>query len=217
MNKEAEIQLLIENSSDEYINNYTDKVYENYKELGKKEEKHNLWLVIIILLYMIIDNSSISSVNIGPININDISVVSKLLPIILIYILFNLISITDHKKDLLITLKTISNLRSNKTLKEIDFSLRMYLPYMFSNSIRKLTTSKPHIITSLIGFSLLLPIIIVALTPYVIIVLMLIDIYNKHMNDFLGYLSFYITLWSLFLFVFYIIVGAINSTKQKTP
>lgn len=222
MGKRQDILKLIEGKNDNFIMDYSNKIFDNLKDLNGKEEKNSLYAVIIVFLYLILYNSTIESFDIGPITIKDISIVSKILPLVFMYVIFNLKTISSHKKDVLFTIKTLSEIMfnqksMNEKFKEFgnNFVTRTYLPYTFSNSISKITSEKPHIIESFIGFPLILPVIFVGAVPYAITFLMLIDLYNNNLNDILGYACFGLTIWAFLLMIFYTVLDIFKSNSEN--
>lgn len=223
MGKREDILKIIDGKDEGFIVDFSNKIFENLKELNSKEEKHNLYAVIVVFLYyLMLYKSSVESVSIGPITINDITIVAKILPLVFVYIIFNLRTISSHKKDVLFTIKTLSEKMFNQkamdqTYKELgnNFITRTYLPYTFSNSVSKILSPKPHIIEAIIGFPLLLPIIVVGALPYFVTISMLIDLYNNHMNDLLGKTSFWLTIWAFLLMIFYTVLNVLKSRTEE--
>lgn len=223
MGKREDILKIIDGKDEGFIVDFSNKIFENLKELNSKEEKHNLYAVIVVFLYyLMLYKSSVESVSIGPITINDITIVAKILPLVFVYIIFNLRTISSHKKDVLFTIKTLSEKlfdqkAMDQTYKELgnNFITRTYLPYTFSNSVSKILSPKPHIIEAIIGFPLLLPIIVVGALPYFVTVSMLIDLYNNHMNDLLGKTSFWLTIWAFLLMIFYTVLNVLKSRTEE--
>lgn len=208
----TDLEEFIEESNEELLNDYSKTLLENLKNLNDKEEKHNQWILIMVVLFFILSNSSIDSFNIGPININDISVLGKILPLVFTFNLFYLRTISNQKKEISNALKTLCQYRFNldkaSNIEEIlglKSITRLYLPFSFTNSILKLYNKKPSITESIIGFTLLIPLIIIAFAPYVIIFMMLVNLHKNYMNDFFGTASFYLTIWLVLIMLFYII------------
>lgn len=223
MAKRDAILKSIEGKDDSFIIDYTNKIFENLKELNSKEEKYSLYAVIVVFLYyLLLHKTTVESINIGPISIKDITVVAKILPLVFVYIIFNLRTISTHKKDVLYTIKTLSEkLFNQKPLAEMNkeigntFVTRTYLPYTFSNSMSKIFPTKPHVIEALIGFPLLLPTLLIGLVPYGIIITMLVDLYKNQMVDVLGIASFWLTIWALLLMFYYIVMNVIKSNAEN--
>lgn len=82
MKNNFDLEKFIEENDEDLISDYSKTLIENLKDLNSKEEKHNLWILIMVVLFFILSNSSIESFNIGPINIKDISVIRKILPLV---------------------------------------------------------------------------------------------------------------------------------------
>lgn len=97
-----------DNQTNEFLSSYFDKLYENLKELNKRSEKFTIGLILIIFLHLIFGQNTIESFSIGPINIKDISIIPKVLPILIIYTIFNLYLIEHQKNDLINALKVQS-------------------------------------------------------------------------------------------------------------
>lgn len=212
MKNNFDLEKFIEENDEDLISDYSKTLIENLKDLNSKEEKHNLWVLIMVVLFFILSNSSLESFNIGPINIKDISVIRKILPLVFTFNLFYLRTISNQKKEVLNALKTLCQHRFNlDEVNEIEKLLglklitRLYLPFSFTNSILKLYNKKPSITEAIIGFLLFIPVIIIAFSPYVIIFIMLEDLFQNNMEDFFGTLSFYLTIWLILIMLFYIV------------
>jgi hypothetical protein len=220
MNKTSEIKNFLLNNSEENIIDYSNKLYDSLKELNSKEEKHGLWFVILIFIYLLIGSSSMKEINIGFITISDISTISKLLPLLLIYVFFNMFLITSHKKDLLLALNSISEKRfnqlplesKNKSLSR-NFIVKLFFPYSFSNSISQAIAEKPNIYQAFTGFFLLLPTLILALAPYLVLLLMLIDLYKKYTDDLLGWICFITSIWGFSLLILFLWINSKNDAE----
>lgn len=212
-----------DNQTNEFLPSYFDKLYENLKDLNNRSEKYTIGLILIIFLHLIFGQNTIESFSIGPINIKDISIIPKVLPILIIYAIFNLYSIQHQKNDLINALKvhsftffkqkyTSEDLKNNNKLTYIT---RLFLPYSFSNMVTSLLTEKPSKLTSAIGFIILLPTIALGLLPFAFLYQMLESIFNKYYNDTLGFISFWLSIWVFVLTIFYIVINAINESNEE--
>jgi len=224
MGKRDDIFIALSGKDDSFIIDYSNKIFDNLKELNSKEEKYFIYCVITAFLYYLILNKlSIGPIDIGPITLNDVSVVAKFLPVVFIYLVFNLRTITSHKKDVLFTIKTLSEVTLNQDildpkLEEFgnSFVTRTYLPYSFSNAISKiLPNGKINIIEALIGFPLLLPVLLIGILPHVVVLIMLIDLYNNQMEETFGIISFWLTLWGYLLMFFFIVKEVLVSRSEN--
>lgn len=187
-----------------------------------KEEKHSLWFAIVFFFFLVLKNTTIESFNIGPVTFKDITIISKILPLIFVYIFFNLSVISSHKKEVNFTIRKLSarifnqNQENNSILPQLtdNFIIRMFLPFSFSNTVLKNFSNKPTFIEALIGFPLMLPVLVIGILPYVLTVYMLCDLWKNYSNDFFGVASFWLTLWAFCLAIFYVIKNAISFNTQ---
>jgi len=219
----TELKNFISTNEESTLIDYSKTLLENLKDLNAKEEKHNLWILIMVFLYIIMSNANIESFSIGPITIKDISIIGKILPLIFTYVFFSIRTITGQKTEILQALKILSekqfNLMPENLVEQqigIKTIVRLYLPYTFTNSILKLFRKKPSTIESLIGAPLIIPILLVGLAPYVIIILMLIDLWNNSLTDLLGWACFLITIWLMLIMIFYMVKNLFNSIEESS-
>jgi len=209
MKNSEKIDQFINSNSESTIKDYHDKLFENLKVLNEKEDRLVLWQIVVTFLYIFASNLKVSNFSIGPISINDASLVLKLIPLIFVYVLYDLHSVSQQKQEILLAFDIISKNRFDKGYKKEDYNtylVRIYRPYAFSSSIIKLIREKPHFIELIIGVIVLLPIIIIGILPYIITFSMLMDIWRNHMNDFLGKLSFFCSLWVAIIIIYQLIV-----------
>lgn len=219
--EKSEIDIFIKTNDEDTLRHYLDKLWSNLEELNKREEKYSLWLVIVFLLFLVLKNASIESYNIGPVTFKDISIISKVLPLVFVYTFFNLGVVSAHKKDVNETIKTLSEklfkqTTSKQTIKKEfsgNFVVRMFLPYSFSNSIMKLLSKSPTTIEAVVGFPLMLPVLIFALVPYILTIIMICDLWKNYTNDIFGKICFWTTVWAFSLSIFYIFKNGLDNKK----
>jgi hypothetical protein len=211
MNKEEKIREFILATPESDLEDYSEKLYGSLKDMNEKENKFGLWFVVILLLYFLSKNSQMESVDIGLITLTDTSIISKLLPLLLGYLLFNMILLTSHKKDVMLALNLLSENKFNQEpVKRGDKSytrsllIKLFFPYAFSNSISNVVSEKASIGQAVVGLILLLPIIIIVLIPYVAYIMMIIDIYRNYTTDLLGWVSFLGSAWIFLIILFYL-------------
>lgn len=181
-------------------------MFENLKILNKKEDKLVRWQIVLTFLYIFASNLKIIDFDLGLIAINDTSLIIKLLPLIFIYVLYDLHSISYQKQEVLLAFDTISKNRFDKKYNDEDhntYLIKIYRPHAFSNSIIKLIREKPHFAEAIL---LLFPVIIIGILPYIITVSMLIDIWTNYMNDLSGKISFCCCLWLAIIIIYQFIV-----------
>ncbi len=214
------IKFIEANQNNGLLADYFQKCYENLKELNKSSEKYSLALILVIFVYLFFGSTSIESFEIGPLKINDISVIPKILPVIVLYVLFSLYVIERQKTDLQNALKIYSytvhkQLYSKEYLKEhrITFITRLFLPYSPSNMISSITNEKFSKKHSIIGLIVLFPILFIGFSPYFFLIFMLYDIYLNYYNDLLGIVSFWISIWVFIILIFYLTSQFITDKK----
>lgn len=215
MNNEEKIKKFIDETEEAELKDYSEKLIDNLKEMNDKEDKFQIWFVFLLLLYLLTKSSHMESVDLGIITLTDISVISKLLPLAMAYIFFNMITLTNHKQDVMMALNIISEKKfKQEQLKRGDkifsrsFIIRLFFPYSFSNAISSIGTEKSSILHALFGFLLLIPTLFVAFIPYCIYVFMIIDVYKNYTDDFLGWISFLGSAWVFLLILFFMFAKA---------
>lgn len=203
----------IENNKEEILIDYRDKLYNNLQELIKKEEKQILILLILVTLYFFVDYKSLSDISLGILTItNPANLIIQLIPIIFCTLLFNLYRIGKDRQDLHESLKEVtSKLTCNLIISEseneqLNNSLyRLYLPNSIGNFASPIVAKKPIIIT-FVGFILLIPFFIIGLIPFLIIFLMLSNLWQTQIHTLLGMISFLITLWIVLSIIFFFFI-----------
>lgn len=138
MTKKEKIQKFIYEKDPQIVREYHDKLFDNLKELNAKEEKHTCWLCVVIFLYLISGNVTIQTINLGPVTINDSSAITKILPLMFVYIFYVLHSITGQKKEVNYAFEIITaNQFNNKEDKQNSgsFLSRIYRPFEYSNAL----------------------------------------------------------------------------------
>ena len=220
MTKDEFLDFLLDNNN-ELILDYYNKVYDKLKYVNERIEKKSLFLIFIAFIYLISTNAHYESINIGPITIKDIKIITQILPILFSYYILEIIIISNHKAELLTTLKLMSfsiykQNYTSENLKPIsnNFITRILLPFSFSSEISKFVIGQMNILESLIGFILYLPSLLIFISPIVILVLMLRDIYINYF-DTLGKISLFFSIWIISFTIFNIYVTQKNDSFNK--
>ena len=214
--------LFINQNTPEVISDYRDKLYENLKALNSKEEKYTLWILVIFLLYILLNSSSIPSFTIGPATINNPLIITEIIPIVFVFIFFKLHLITSYKRDINLAIETISIFTFKQFLELVskkpynrNFIFRMYTPHSFLNSISEIIREKAHFYERICALILLFPIVIIAFVPYIFIGYMIVDLYKNHFGDILGKVSFFMTFWIFVILLYHLITSSIQSEKEQ--
>lgn len=215
MKNEEKIKQFVDDVDEAELMDYSDKLFDNLKEMNDKEDKFLIWFILLLLLYLLSKSSQMESVDLGMITLTNTSVISKLLPLGMAYIFFNMISLTNHKQDVMMALNIISEkkfkqypLKTGDKSFSRNFIIRLFFPYSFSNTISSIVTEKPSIIKSIFGFLLLIPTILIVFIPYCVYLFMIIDVYKNYTDDTLGWISFLGSTWVFLLILFFMSVKA---------
>jgi len=215
VSKKEQILYFLERLDDNSLKDYSDKLYESLKDIETKEDKLLFWFVILLILYLF-GNVGIDEVNLIFINIKDFSLVSKISPLIMGYLLFQMVFITSHKKELLLALDVVFEKRfKDKPIIEEKYGFRklisrLFIPFSITNSLSSVFDRKRSIIESFVGFILLLPILLIGLVPTLVYILMIINLYKNYTNDLTGWICFCLSTW---IFLIFIYISWIKSEK----
>jgi uncharacterized membrane protein len=213
MNIVEKTKVFISINNESNIKEFHDKLYDNLKILNTKEEKLLLWEVVIIFLYLFTANVSFNNISLGPLSITDNTVILKILPLVFLFVLYILQSVSLQKNEALKAFETITNERFSKKTENIQiksFLTRIYNPYDFAISTVHSIRDNSSIKEFVIGVILLLPLIIIAISPSFIAFSMVLDLYNNYTTDVVGKILFVIALWLciLILYNYYIRIRA---------
>lgn len=214
----SDLDKFVENNDKEFLTFYGNQLISNLSNLNKKEEKQTIFLTLLLLLFFLLKTSKLESFDIGPLTITDTGIIVVFIPIVFIYTLFNMYSLTFQKKEIQIILNHLYHkqlLLKENGLKENNsnkFS-RAFFPLSISNTVKKIISDKPHIVESIIGFILLLPTVLIALLPYFVIYLMLSEIYTSQFYIWYGKLAFYISIWGVALVLFYVVMNGLKENE----
>jgi hypothetical protein len=217
MKNSEKVDQFITNNDESVIKDYHDKLFENLTVLNERHDKLILWEIGIIILYLFAGNLKIENLNLGPVSITDTSLLVKLIPLVFVYLLYDLNSVSYQKKEILLAFNIITRVRFDKLFKEEDsnsYLSRIYKPYAFTNSISNFINEKAKKTEIIFGLLVLIPVILIGFIPFCIIFSMIRDVYTNHMNDLLGKISFFITIW-LTVVVAYQRIATVLMNRRK--
>lgn len=217
MNKDSLIRFIADNQGSR-LQDFYDKSYEKLKNLNDRVNKITIYLIVVVLIYFVLSKTTMSTIQIGPVTINDLVVVAQLLPIVFSYLLFELIITSVHKHEVYTAVKFIflslyiqtietDDLKSNSN----NLLTRLILPFSFTTDLSRLTQGKTNVWLGCVGIVLAIPAITLYFLPFTLTYIMLKDIYTYHYEGFLGKTSFYLTIWISALSLFYHIKVAVNN------
>lgn len=221
MNKDEIIKFIITNKANQHLPDFYNKTYDKLKELNKRIDKLTAYLIIVVLVFLITSKSGIQSFQLGPLSINDISIVIKLLPVLFSYLLTDLIVSSEHKGEVLMIVKliSISLYKQDIEPKHIEHHkhnliTRLILPFSYSTELSKLNYEKGPKLQTIFGLILFLPFIALIFLPFYFEFYMLRDIYHHYMNDALGKISFFLSIWIMLIMIHFYINSVIIKKKN---
>lgn len=220
MNRNDVIKFISDNQNERLLD-YYDKCYDKLKELNIKIDKTTLYIVIISFLYFIASGTTISSIEIGPATISDISILLKIIPVLFAFLLLQIIIISSQKAELFKIVKLIflANYVQNINPKEFEnennnIFTRILMPFSYSTELLKFSMEKTGLVNSCIGAILVLPLLSVVFLPFYFEFYMLKTIWTNHYSDILGKISFWLTIWITAYMLHYLISNFIVNFRD---
>lgn len=107
MNKE--IDEFIQNNTIENLKDFFNVLIEKLNTTNKRNDKLSLLMGVLVTLYFIIDKNIVSSIDFGPISINDISLTKLFIPLIFAFVLLVYATLNAHRAMLLQNIKRIGS------------------------------------------------------------------------------------------------------------
>ena len=104
---DKEIDEFIHNNTTENLKEFFNGLIEKLNTTNKRNDKLSLLMGILIIVYFIIDKNIVSSINLGPISINDISLTKLFIPLIFAFVLLVYATLNAHRAMLLQNIKSI--------------------------------------------------------------------------------------------------------------
>ena len=208
------VEDFLDKNNTDFISSYTSQILSNLADLNKRESKHFIGLALVLLLYMLLRNNHVNEIDLGFFIVKEKDLIISYMPILFIYLLMSLYSITFQIKE---SQRIIEDLIGAKLLIKKDDKLkytssrfsRAFFPYSFATQVKSIFNSKPTAIQALIGFIILLPILIVALVPHVIVIFMIIDTYYLNFEIVEIKIAFWVSIWVYVLLWYYIIANGL--------
>lgn len=203
------------NTDEQFRKEYVQTLISNLSGLNKQEANVFIIIATVILIYFLVITKSITSINMGFVEVNKMDILIVYLPIVFIYTMFKSYSITFQIKetkeilDELLEDKLLMDKDDNIDLKSSRFS-RAFYPYSFSNTVRGILKKSPNVILTTLGFIVLIPLLFIGILPFGIMALMLIKSSEIYTTNIILTIGYYSTWWCLILLVFYIIMNGIK-------
>jgi len=204
MNKE-DIIAFIDQNSDERIWEMYKMLYEKQSALNKRIDRIIVYIILLVLVYFISSKTSISSLQIGPMSIADLSIVEKLTPGIFAYLILDHALTSAHRIDNeklleLLTKKIFINTIEDKLLKKAVQRnyFRILLPLSFGTELADLNNKKRFKVLEGI---LIVPLLFIMVLPFIFEVLIIKNAILYHWNGWIVKVSVFFSIWVFFAFV----------------
>jgi hypothetical protein len=209
--KNSEIKDFLSTNDDSNVSFYLSTIIEKLKDISRENNKIGIFMIVVIFLFYLIENSIARSINIGPISIDDLTAIKVFIPLFFAFLILRYKVINSHKAELIKISKKITEHKfgiDNSNIKPefTDDFTRSLLPLSLYEEVIKLNYKGTSFIGCL-GTILTIPItIILALVPYFFELLWL----KEQLYDFLNYnlyekASFILTIWVLVFSLYYMI------------
>jgi hypothetical protein len=180
--KDTDIEEFISSNNDENISFYLLTIIDKLKDISKENNKLGVFMVVVIFLYYLIENSIAKSINIGPISVEDLTKIQVFIPAFFAFLILRFKIINSHKAELLKLSKKISEYKfgiKNTNIKNefTDDFTRNLLPLSLYEEINKLNYKGSSLVGCL-GAIITFPLtIILTFTPYFFEFIWLKDLY----------------------------------------
>lgn len=209
--KDSEVSDFLSSNDDSNISFYLSTIIEKLKEISKENNKIGVFMIVVIFLFYLIENSIARSINIGPITIDDLTAIKVFIPLIFAFLILRYKIINSHKAELIKISKKITEHKfsienSNVKPEFTDDFTRSLLPLSLYEEVNKLNYKGASFIGCL-GAILTFPItIIITLIPYFFEFLWLRDLFYGFPNfNLYEKASFILTIWVLVFSLYYMI------------
>lgn len=149
MNSKRQILRFIRENSEEKISEYYQKLFDKNKDLAQRINKVSLYLILCVAVFSLCKNSSKISFSLGPLNLSDVSIIFKLLPIVYSYFLLEYAVAMNNKSEVFRTLKWILLFQYKQNIKDEDykgillsFFSRIIIPFSLWLELKKVMSVK---------------------------------------------------------------------------
>ncbi len=219
-----EILKFIEDNQVERITDYNNKLYSKIKDLNQRNDRLTLFLIVIVFIYFLTLSQSFTSILVGPISIKDLTVISKLIPVLFAYFLLEFALLNGHRAEVMKTVKWIhlslyKQEPNKKDYIEGQYSpfVRLLLPFSRWTELYELNNDKP---LGCIGIILLIPMIIFLILPFYFEYISIKFVFEHYWNDWIGKISIILSTWIMLITLYHYIKLAPNryriAMKEKT-
>lgn len=219
--KETEIDKLLHTIDQNKVSYYLTTLIDKLKSISSENNKLGIFMIVVIFLYYLIDNSIARSINIGPISIDNLSSIQTFIPLFFAFLILRFKIINAHKAELIKIAKRITSFQfgienSNIEPEFTDDFTRTLLPLSLYEEINKLNYKGASIIGCL-GSIVVIPLtILLTFAPYFFEFIWLKDQF-KNFSELNIYeqSSTVLTIWILALSFYYLIHTMLISVKEQ--
>ncbi|MGN6495613.1 MAG: hypothetical protein ACTHLE_26725 [Agriterribacter sp.] len=219
---QKEIIEFLENNDQVMLKDYLDKSYEKLKGLHIKIDKSTIYLVLTGLLFYISSQATFQSFSVGPVTLNNVDVISILSPLVFAFLMFDMVVAAGQKAELAKVVKYLSlffykQKVSGDQLGDLQHNdiTRLIMPFAHSTEWSKVPHIKSNVLISFIGAILALPLFVVIVIPIYVEFEMLSIIHEKFYKTFLGKVSWFLSIYTISLTIFYVVVNSIKYFRDR--
>ena len=201
MINKLDLKRIAENENQRFVDSYLKGVIKNLENLLKEEGKFTTWSFLVVFFFLLFTQADISAVKLGFVEISDLDIIPKVLPVIYIYIIFNLEVMKDHKIDLQKTITFVANIMykqqpGNNFLVHYtaNTSIHALHPYNFDDQLTKLMHQKSKGVNNVFNHIFNIILKIMSYLPYILIVYMLYLLRMEYYDSLIGKIGFWLTI-----------------------
>lgn len=216
MINKLDLKRIAENENQRYVDSYLKGVIKNLETLLKEEGKYMTWSFLVVFFFLLFTQADISAVKLGFVEIKDLDIIPKVLPVIYIYIIFNLEVMKDHKIDLQKTVTFVANIMykqqpSNNFLVHYtaNTSIHALHPYNFDDQIAKLMHQKAKGLNNVFNYIFNFIVKIIGTLPYLFTIYMLYFLRTEYYDSLIGKIGFWLTILMTMALVIFLVKHAL--------
>ena len=212
------------NRDHEKLKDYYDKLYEKLKYINKRLDRLTLYLIISVFASFLVTSAKIQSLNVGPIQFSDISIIAKILPVLFSFLLLDLTLTSSHRIEVFNTVKHLFNVLYRQEVNDSKFEFnksnfitRVLMPFSYNLEFSKLHLNKINYFQAIIGLLVIFPFLTAVFLPFYIEYLMLKNIYLNHFSDGLGKICFILSIWVTIVLLYFYFTNEYNKSNETNP
>ena len=214
----TEIKKLVAENESEILNLFLNQELEKARIIDKQINLSSIGMILIFLVYYLSELKLSSELQLGPLKLSDTKILYNVFPLIFSFLIFRYVILCSHmaeiKKIIRVFAKEYFNYDNSKidVMFTDDFS-RMILPLSIYDEIGKLNLKTK---VGCISMMLTLPMLVLALIPYLVLVLWIYpQIQNFKDIEFYNKVFVVLTVWLFLLSVFYFIKTMIIGVREN--